>query len=131
MIGRGSKIETKWIRLRFATTVVILGLLTVFITGSLSHFLRPACPIAMSGGSCPSCGLTRSISLAFHGDFKAAVVMNSSGLWYFTLVVSFALLRPIPYLFPSKAVILSDGLAFVVMWVLISICHFGLPGVTG
>jgi len=70
------------------TALVLLG---VYYPDADHHFTL--CPFAWTGFSfCPGCGLGRSISYAFHGEFRQAFQAHPLGI-FAILVLSFRIIQ--------------------------------------
>ena len=68
-----------------------LLLLALFSTESNSHFTL--CPLKNSGFNfCPGCGLGRSISLLFHGEFLASLDTHPLGI-FALIILSFRIIN--------------------------------------
>jgi hypothetical protein len=68
--------------------VWFLGLMALWISDpAISHF--SLCPVAMAGFDwCPGCGLGRSISFLFRGEFKTSFVTHPFGFFAVIVLIS-------------------------------------------
>lgn len=113
---------------RAAAAVIPFLIFSALFLGFHAQDLHLKCCAAKVGLVCKSCGMTRSITSALHGDIDKSRLFHPGGIWFATLLVAFILVRPFPYIFPYPAVIVIDSLLFLLTWVTLAIVMFGLPG---
>ncbi len=124
----GTCLPNHWRNIRYTTTIVILALGLLFVSGSVLPEACPMCCTADFGGSCTSCGITRSVRAVLHGDLERAATFHQGGVYLVAFIALMILFRPVPFLFPSPRVIAADFFVFVIGWILLAIVFFGLPG---
>lgn len=91
------KSTTPWLRWLLPPAVVAVGLL-LWIFNPTSTPLAPRCLFrALTGWSCPACGIQRALHAALHGNFLEAISYN----YYLLYALPYALLICIVWYLPE------------------------------
>ncbi len=116
-------------RYYIAYITALLGGALFFISGFYGRLPDVSCLFYMTSGyPCPSCGLTRSVSLAFSGDITGSLAMHPFGIFTIvgiataTLLSAYGLIERsrLTWLFGKRltAIAIAAVIVYIAVWII-------------